>query len=66
MIPLYDNREGWTEEALRLFNEAKEAARLTLQEHPEHNALELSAVLHAAIDSARSEVPIRRRLDPNL
>ena len=62
MSLLYDNREGWTDEALRFFDETKAVARRILREHPEHNTLELSAVLHAAIDAARCEVSLERRL----
>lgn len=64
MSELYDNREGYSTEALRLVEHVRSFAESILTDYPDCNALELSALMHAAIDEARTRVSLRRRLDP--
>ena len=62
MERLYDNHEGWSAEGLRIAQRVREFAAQLFLDHPEYSSLELSGLVVSALEEARCEVGLRRRL----
>ena len=60
--PLYDNNDGYSEEALCILSKAERWVKQLLLDYPEYNALELLALILKGADSAQVSVSIERRL----
>lgn len=62
MTKLYDNAEGFSVEANRITDDFRRVARRVFEDYPETDLLALAGLLHGAIEEARCEVSLDRRM----
>ena len=61
-MSLYDNKDGYENEALRIMEKASEFAQEVLMDYSNENALEILGLIHNGIGSGFCHVSIERRL----
>jgi hypothetical protein len=62
MAALYDNYEGYSEEAQCILSKVERWVKRLLLDYPEYNALELLALINEGASSAKCSVSLERRL----